>query len=90
MISTRGATDVGQARFCAVRHEFRLELTDGGDVFWELAHPSLLLTRMVEECPSLQEVFAAAFRRREPTAEERGDADAVQPLQQMMVATCEP
>ena len=69
MISTRGATDVGQARFCAVRHEFRLELTDGGDVFWELAHPSLLLTRMVEECPSLQEVFAAAFRRREPTAE---------------------
>ena len=69
MISTREATDVGQARFYAVRHEFRLELTDGGDVFWELAHPSLLVTRMVEECPSLQEVFAAAFRRREPTAE---------------------
>ncbi len=69
MPSSRMMTYISQARFSAVRAEIELDLTAGGTTSWELADPNLLLTRILEECPALQEAFAVALRLHPCSAE---------------------
>ncbi len=62
--SVHAVVDAGQARFSAVRQVVQLPLLDGGgETAWEFANPALLVSLLLSESRSLQEVFARALRQ---------------------------
>ena len=60
---TATVTSARQARFADVCTTIGIQLTDGTEWAWPLAHPGHLVTRIVSESLALQEIFAAAAVR---------------------------
>ena len=63
-VSKRAIYAANQIQFEKVGHTELVELTTGGDPFvWEFAEPNLLIQEMVNQSPSLQDIYAQAARR---------------------------
>ena len=60
-ISLRALQDADLALFDSCRVEERLRLSSGSDWTWEFAEPGLLITRVLEACPCLQDVYYNAY-----------------------------
>jgi len=54
---------IASARFDAIEHVERVQLTDGRHFDWSIAHPGLLMQLVIEESGALQELFARGLRR---------------------------
>ena len=62
-LSRQGINRANHARFESIRHEIAMPLARGGEFKWHLAEPNRLLTLMVSESPTLQDLFEAALAR---------------------------
>ena len=61
--------DANHARFDVVCHTMQMPLAAGGSWDWEFADPNKLVSFMLQECKTLQDLFGHAMLRHRPSKE---------------------
>ena len=66
-VTRRRLMNANNARFDSIKHTAQMPLTEGGSWEWEFADPNKLLSLMLRESQTLQDLFGHAMARHRPT-----------------------